>query len=133
MALDTYVTSRLIQWADWRARRLDGGRGYPKKCAFVINPGGGHWSPEMDSNCYEVDQVVVALIQDRKDALMKCYTETGTKEQKAKRCGCSVRTYDLRLEMAHRDVLGYLNDVAAGIPLPVVKVETADRFFTMEV
>lgn len=107
--LDTYVTNRLIQWANWRARRLDGGTGYPKKSAFVINPGsGGFWTPEMDSQCNEVDQVVCVLLPERKDAIMKCYTEIGTKEQKAKRCGCCVRTYDLRLEMAHRDMLGLL-------------------------
>lgn len=133
--LDTYVTNRLIQWANWRARRLDGGTGYPKKSAFVINPGGGFWTPEMDSQCDEVDRAVCVLLPERKDVVMKCYTEVGTKEQKAKRCGCCVRTYDTRLEMAHRDMLGYLNDLACGIPLPVIKVQTSapDKFFTMEV
>lgn len=131
--LDTYVTSRLVQWANWRARRLDGGTGYPKKSAFVINQASsGFWSPEMDGQCFDVDAVVCALLPERKEVLMKCYTETGTKEQKAKRCGCCVRTYDTRIEMAHRDVLGYLNDLAAGVPLPVVKVSKVDSFFTME-
>lgn len=132
--LDTYVMNRLHQWADWRARRLDGGLGYPKKSAFVINPGGGFWTPEMDSQCIEVDQAICVLEPERKDVIMKCYTQTGTKEQKAKRCGCCIRTYDLRLEMAHRELLGYLNDIACGIPLPTNKNESEapNRFFSME-
>jgi hypothetical protein len=80
--LDTYVTNRLAQWANWRARRLDGGTGYPKKSAFVINPGGGFWTPDMDSQCVEVDKAVCVLMPERKDAIMQCYTTTGTKEQK---------------------------------------------------
>lgn len=134
--LDTYVTNRLVQWANWRARRLDGGTGYPKKSTFVKeSQSSGFWTPEMDARSLEVDQVVCVLLAERKDAIMKCYTETGTKEQKAKRCGCCVRTYDSRLEMAHRDMLGYLNDLACGIALPAIKVQTSvpDRFFTMEV
>ncbi len=134
--LDTYVTNRLVQWANWRARRLDGGTGYPKKSAFVKETASsGYWTPELDGQCLEMDRVVCVLPAERRDVLMKCYTETGTKDQKAKRCGCCIRTYDSRLEIAHRDVLGYLNDLAAGIALPVVKVQTSapDKFFTMEV
>lgn len=125
--LDTYVVYRLNQWADWRARRLDGGLGYPKKSAFVINPAGGEWSPEMDSAAWEVEQCVIALRNELKDAVMKRYTETGTKEQKAKRCGCCVRTYDNRVDTAHREVLGFLNDLAAGVELPIFSLNQ-DKF-----
>jgi len=117
--LDTFVINQLVQWANWRARRLDGGIGYPKKSAvFISSAGGCYWSPEMDSQCFDVDAAVCILLPDRKDVIMKCYTETGTKEQKAKRIGCCARTYDMRLDMAHRDILGYLNDLACGVALP---------------
>lgn len=112
--LDTYVATRLTLWADWRARRDDGGIGYPRKSAFVGTGGGGFWSPEMDAGCLEVDKAVCNLLPERKDVVMQCYTQTGTKEQKARRCGVCVRTYDARLEMAHKDMLGLLNDIAAG-------------------
>ena len=136
MALDTYVTNRLIQWANWRLRKLDGGLGYPKKSAFVINPGGGEWCPEMDARCVEVDKAICVLLPERKDVLMQCYTTIGTKEQKAKRCGISIRTYDARLDMAHHELLGYLNDLACGVALPVIDVDVSwsdKRFFSMEV
>ncbi|HSH72358.1 MAG TPA: hypothetical protein VK974_04795 [Methylophilaceae bacterium] len=72
----------------------------------------------MESSCYDVDRAVCALIPERKDVVMKCYTVTATIVQKAKMCGITDKTYNLRLTMAHRDVLGFLNDLACGIPLP---------------
>ena len=132
--LDTYVVSLMVMWANWRARRMDGGTGYPTKSAFVINPGSsGYWSPELDSKCYDIDRIVVILSSERKEAVMKHYTVTGTKEQKAKLCGCCVRTYDARIDMAHRDILGYLNDIAAGIALPAVDYKQDVNYFSMEV
>lgn len=123
--LNTYLMHRMNVWADWRARRLDGGLGYPKKSAFVVNPSSGDWSPEMDSAAWEVEQCVLALRYELRDVVMKSYTESGTKEQKAARCHCCVRTYDTRLTMAYREILGFLNDMAAGIKLPAIKVQTS--------
>jgi len=113
--LDTYVITRLSLWAEWRIRRKDGGLGYPRKSAFVRETSSGFWTPDMDSGCMDVDVAVCGLLPERRDVIMQCYTQLGTKSTKASRCGCCVRTYDARLEMAHKDVLGFLNDLAAGI------------------
>ncbi|MDP3088851.1 MAG: hypothetical protein Q8M99_11780 [Methylotenera sp.] len=132
--LDTYVVNRLVQWANWRARKLDGGIGWMNKVSFLSIPGGGNLiAPDIDSQCYEIDRVVCALIPERRVVVMQVYTGKGTKEQKAKECGCCVRTYDARLDMAHRDILGYLNDIAAGVALPVVDYKQDVNFFSMEV
>jgi len=113
--LNTYVLNRLNLWASWRAKRFDNGLGYPKKTTFAREISSGFWTPEMDFSCVEIDKCVCYLIPERKLVVMKMFTATGTKEQKAKSCGISIRTYDLRLEMAFNDILGLLNDSAAGI------------------
>lgn len=118
--INTFVHERLILWANWRMRRGDGGLGYPKHAAFAKqNMGGGFWTPEMDSVCLDVDKAVCALELQQKEVVVACYCLAGTKEGKAKQLGCCVRTYDNRLSEAHRKVLSYLNDLAAGIRLPV--------------
>ncbi len=119
MMVNTYVESRLNLWAEWRHRRLTDALGYPRRAAFVREPGSGYWTPEMESASYEMDKCVVALIDERKLAVLECYATTGTREQKAKRLGCCLRTYEYRLEAAKIDLLGYLNDLAAGVPLPM--------------
>lgn len=115
--LNTYVLNRLNLWATWRMKRFDNGLGYPKKTTFVREISGGFWTPEMDSSCQEIDKCICALIPERKEAVLKMFTMLGTKEQKAKSCGICIRTYDLRLELAFRDILGLLNDLAAGIKI----------------
>lgn len=108
--LDSYTQNRLNAWADWHARKADGGQGYPKKSAFVqASPSTGFWTPELDSQCYETDQAVCALLPERKEVLLAYYTMTGTNEQKAKACGICVRTFYTRIEMAQHDIRCLLN------------------------
>ena len=116
---DSYVVSVLLLWSQWRVRRHDNGSGYPTKSAFVKEVGSGFWTPDLDSQCINVDKAVCALIPERREVLIKHYTEVGTKEFKARRCGVCLRTYDARLAMAHHDMLGLLNDISAGVKLPV--------------
>lgn len=118
--LDTFVHTQLVMWAADKARRADNGLGFPKRCNFDNSPkAGGFWTPEMQSACIDTDKAVCALLPERRDAVIKCFTVAATQEQKAKMCGCSVNTYKMRLDMACRDVLGYLNDLACGIALPI--------------
>ena len=124
--LDTFVFKKLQVWAEWRIRKVDGGLGYPKKSAFEkVGLIDSFWTPELDTELIDVDKAVCLLIPERRDVVMQSYTQGGTKEQKARRCGISVRTYDLRLDMAHKDVLGLLNDLAAGVKLiPVEQIKS---------
>lgn len=107
-------------WSVWRLRREDGGLGWPKHVAFFKqNMGGGFWTPEMDSACLDVDKAVCALNDELKEAVIICYCGIGTKEDKSRRLGCCVRTYDNRLKAGEKEILGLLNDLAAGIPMRV--------------
>lgn len=105
-----YIDGLLIRWSEWRIKRIDGGSGYPNKAALLTIPGNGSgWISEIDSQCYEVDYAVCELESDCKDVIMKKYTQTGTKEQKAQRCGCSIRTYDARILKAFGCILNTLD------------------------
>ena len=104
-----YVDRALQLWASWRVRRGDGGLGYPKKSAFVREvSSGGFWTPEMDSWCYVIDAAVCQLMEERKQVIMFYYTHTGTNEQKASRCGISLRTFYSRIEVAKLDMANLL-------------------------
>lgn len=107
----TYIQIKILMWADWRVRRDNGGLGYPKKCAFVrTTSGGGFWTPEMDSECYAVDQQISALAAERKQIILVYYTQIGTHEQKAFRCGVSLSTFKRRIAEAEAELsklLGY--------------------------
>jgi hypothetical protein len=119
--LTTYVDSRLEQWALWRARREDSGIGFPKQSAFAKEAGSGSfgaWTPAMNDEAAEIDQCVVALIEVRREAIMQMYCRTSTLQQKYKECFCCERTFFNRLKMGKIDILGFLNDLAADVPLP---------------
>lgn len=118
MADIVYVSKRLVLWAEWRARKSDNGIGYPRRSAFVKTVSGGQWTLDIDSHCIDVDKCVCALEADYRAVIMECYTAVGTKEAKSRRLQISVKTFDNRLVKAHHEILGLLNDLAAGIPLP---------------
>jgi DNA-directed RNA polymerase specialized sigma24 family protein len=123
--LTTYIDFRLVQWADWRARREDSGLGYPRQTSFSrLGAAGsfGAWTPEMNDQAYEVEKCVMALVAERREALLQMFCRTSTVKQKCVECFCSERTFYNRISAAKRDILGYLNDLAADIPLPVQDV-----------
>lgn len=107
---DAYTVECLKLWSSWRTKRDDGGTGFGKKVSFIPATGGSFWTPELDSQCYEVDSAVCMLMANRKDALMEYYTQGGTNEQKANRCGCCLRTYWTRIDLAQHDVQSYLSN-----------------------
>lgn len=126
---NTYVVSRLNVWSSWRIRHDEGGLGYPSKSAFAKDSGAGFWTPEMDSGCYEMDQCVVALKPELKTVILLEFTKTGIQEQKAKIAGCCLATYKNRLGYAYNELLGLLNDSAAGIrfPAPETKLNDSEK------
>lgn len=121
--LDTYVISQLGLWALWRVRRSDGGLGFPRKSNFAKDEGSGFWTPEMESAAYSMEKCVLALRSDLREAVIQEFTKIGTQRQKASDCHCCLSTYKSRLATAYRELLGYLNDVAAEVPLPRREME----------
>lgn len=126
---NTYIANRLQQWADWSARRLDSGQGYPKQAPYTnLMPRSGKCpgSPEFVEECFEIEKCVIAVAATNTQlhlVLILCYrNQIMPIDQKIKLLGCSKQTYYNKIELAHRMVLGFLNDLAADIPLPALNV-----------
>lgn len=119
-----YVNTRLNQWAEWVAKRNDG-LGYPRAVAFSRMAHSGSFgpsSPDMCEDAWEVEQCVTHLEKSLRAAVIEFYLRPGTCEQKAKALMCCKKTMYSRIDRAHNEILGLLNDLAAGISLPSSKV-----------
>lgn len=116
-----YIDGRCKLWAVWRVT----GKVLPviARSSWQNLSGGGSGQsrdlvPVNDIECKDIDTCVCALRPELKQAVIEAYTRVGTVETAAKRCGVSPRTLFRRLDMAHYMILGWLNDLAAGIPVP---------------
>jgi hypothetical protein len=70
MMLNTYVTKRMVQWADWSLKRDAGALGYPKQAPYTrlaANGGTSGYIPDLDSDAMEVDKIMSKIkIDDSK-------------------------------------------------------------------
>jgi hypothetical protein len=124
---DSYIAFRINQWANWRARRDDNGNGWPSKLpgydGMPIGTGQKNFSPDVPEECMQIESCMIALRVVNKelyDVLILAYTKhMMTAEQKSIKMGYGTsRTFYNRIGTAHNLMLGFLNDLAAGIPLP---------------
>jgi hypothetical protein len=114
-----YIDKRLQQWAIWRIS----GKVLPVIARSSWQALSGQSEaramvPTNDIECKDIDTCVCALEPDLKLTVLEAYTRVGTVETAAKRCGITPRTLFRRLDKAHYQILGWLNDLAAGIPVP---------------
>lgn len=121
-----HINHRLNQWARWRL----GGRGSSKSPYPAYNlphtrdpddaPPDPHKNvPVSDLECCETDKCVCTLNPVLKQAVQEFYCRTATPiEQKARYCGCSVKTLYRRIDESHRQIMGWLNDLSCGIAVP---------------
>ena len=112
-----YINARLNAWAEWHARRGDSGLGFPRECSYtrLQARSGSGFKAEVDDAAWETHRGVNALIIERRAAVFSFYVRRGLVIQKARDCGCSVATLYRRIDAAHQDLLGWLNDEAAGL------------------
>lgn len=126
-----YVHQRLNLWGDWVARgRNEGRNGYPRQTSFarlMPSSGASPWSPLLDVEAEEIDQCVRRLDVTRRDLVTRYYTRTITSAQLSREMGCCEKTLFNRMSIAHNEILGWLNDLAAGIELPPVTGSKALR------
>lgn len=127
--INTYADKRLNGWAEWSLRRADHGLGYPKQpCYTNLMPRTGptSGSPDIDQDALDVERCVIAIrhMNDQLyQVLINAYLRPRmSKEQKLKACCCCEKTFYNRLDRAQQMVLGYLNDIAAGYPLPSLDI-----------
>lgn len=126
MQLHTYVEGRLGRWSYWVTTSLT--RGGPRRVTSWWGPMvldrnveqiGRRRTLRIDpTEAEETELAVRALPCELRDAVIQAWTKGGTNDQKAKACGCCRETFWRRLQRANVKLLGYMNDIAADIPLP---------------
>lgn len=128
--IQTYVEKRLACWAIW-ARW--GGHVGPKRVVSwyekaIMAPnvqgrgGDTRPCPVNEAEAYETHRAVGVLAEHLRDTVIECWLWSGTADMKAKRLGISRQHFYERLAVANHKVLGYLQDIAADIPLPAPEV-----------
>lgn len=134
-----YINDRMNRWADWRLRgRLQSGLGFPGVAAFArLTPGGeyGARSPDIDEDCFEVERAFLAVMATREDLAVVLWLfhvrgRAMTVAHMARELGCCRDTFYGRVTCGHREVMGFLNDIAAGVPLPAPEKKFADECLT---
>lgn len=121
-----YINDRMNRWADWRMRgRFHSGLGYPSAAAFLrLAPSEyGSRVPVLDEECFEVENAFIALLCENQCLaevlfLFHCRGSGMTVAQMARECRCCRDTFYSRVTRGHQAIMGYLNDLAAGMPLP---------------
>jgi DNA-directed RNA polymerase specialized sigma24 family protein len=123
--LHTYVESRLNRWSIWY---LSGRRPGPDRVASWWGPmvldrnvkSELRAQPKVDpTETMETDRAVDALVFELRAAVHEVYLKGGTMEQKARALHCCRMTLHRRIERANITLLGYFNDQAAGVDLPM--------------
>lgn len=119
-----HINHLLCAWGRWSARQLDGGNGYPRSSAmFNHMPRGDAYEshcPNLDQDQLDTDAAINRL--NRKDSAIciEIYQIGGSSREIASRMGMPRTTYErnvLRIDLPriHRELMGHLNDISAGI------------------
>lgn len=128
----TYIDQQLDEWARWRLQaRMTGTSVSPYPAyrqmernysAGSIDPGPPRsFVPVNELHCLATDRALGALSVTSPivhDATVRYYLRIGPVEYVWRDLGCSKMTLYRRLDEAHRLILGWLNDLAAGVPIP---------------
>lgn len=115
-----HINDLLNTWAEWivTGRRVVG-LSYPSQCAFtrMAHDGGERRGADFNEDAYMVERAVQALPLDLKNVIMTFYLRTATAEQMAKELNCHRDTLYVRLHRAHVEIMGLLQDMAAGMEI----------------
>lgn len=115
-----YVDRLLCSWGSWSSRMVGRAVGYPT-CSpmFKDMPAGGGYGSRMplgvdDADNAATDQAVQRLGVDDRRLCIEIYQRGGKRVDVARRLSCHPNTITNRLARMHQELLGHLNDIAAG-------------------
>jgi DNA-directed RNA polymerase specialized sigma24 family protein len=116
-----YINDQLNRWAEW-LRTGNTRLGYPTRSAFVAAMGGGGGQPMTmpDDQAMAINRAVAAL-EPTQRAVVECYyrsMRSCTVAEMGKHLGVTERTVFNRLDRAHNAIMGHLQDIEAGLPVP---------------
>lgn len=119
-----HINHLLCAWGRWSARQRDGGNGF--SCVspmFNDMPKGDAYEshcPNIDQDQLDTDQAVQRLDQQDRAVCVEIYQVGGSSREIAGRMGMPRTTYErkvlcLVLPRIHRELMGHLNDISAGL------------------
>lgn len=120
-----YIDGQLWNWSAWVARRSDGGTGFPSQVSFARLSGGEKRSmmPVIDEDAAAVELCVLRLGDVHWRVVQACYLgPERNMTQVALICRCHRDTVYTRLHEAHVQIMGWMNDIAAGMTLPPARI-----------
>lgn len=115
-----HINDLLNIWAEWIVTgRKVVGLSYPSQCAFtrMAHDGGERRGAEFNEDAFAVERAVQSLPRELKNVIMTFYLRTATVEQMAQELNCSRVTLYARLHRAQTEIMGMLQDMAAGVEM----------------
>lgn len=118
------VNHMLCSWGRWSARQRDGGNGYPRMSPmFNHMPKGNAYEshcPDVDQDLLDTDEAIKRLEQKDRVLCIEIYQVGGSGRAIAKRLNMSQMSYirnvmRVDLPRIHRELMGHLNDISAGL------------------
>ena len=121
-----YMDRRLQSWGRWSLARLDGQWSHVSQCRYREREPRSYGFDNVmpiDESCTETDRAIAWLsLKERRCAAIVCSTYrdhlSWSAEMRARLLSISSRTLYRDLDRAHALLQRYLNDRAAGLPLP---------------
>jgi len=116
-----FIDDELRQWAAWSIARRDGGLGYPRQINFARLGSGAcsSFAPIIDEDAVAMEQCVLRLPESLWCVVDYWYRAPSANPTLcALYCNCHRDTVYARLNQAHVQLMGWLNDLAADIALP---------------
>lgn len=115
-----YVNGLLCSWGSWARRSAARGLGYPSVSPmFKDAPAGKGYGSKVplgvdDADNAATDAAIQRLSAEDRRLCIEVYQIGGTTVEVASRIGCHRQRVPERLHRMHQELLGYLNDIAAG-------------------
>jgi hypothetical protein len=115
-----YIDMQLSIWGKWAVRRITDGIGYPSVSPMFSQAqhGGSYGSREPIGVCEYVDdtdQAVARLDEDGRRLCVMFYQNRMGATEIARSLGIARQRFYDRLHRIHQEVMGHLNDIAAGV------------------
>lgn len=118
------INHLLCNWGRWAARQKDGGNGFPRMSPMFNNmPKGNAYEshcPEINQDLLDTDTAIKRLERSDRVICIEVYQIGGSGRDIARRMRMCHSTYirkTMRVDMPriHRELMGHLNDISAGL------------------
>lgn len=118
------INHLLCNWGRWAARQHDGGNGYPRMSPmFNHMPKGNSYEshcPDINQDVLDTDAAIKRLERSDRVICIEMYQIGGSGREIARRMRIEQSTYvrkTMRIDLPriHRELMGHLNDISAGL------------------